>query len=201
MTKIFLDGGTHLGGGLKAISKKEGIDKSWKVYSWEANPHTYNKNLENKKRYERFDIKFYNQALSTFTGYLDIMIQQQRSKHTGEIVNTGQGTTILSIDDFKNPEAKADQIIEKMKISCIDFAQWIERNTSPEDEIIIKLDIEGAEYDLLEHLIKSHVLPRIKKMYIEWHSYAMKNKESLDIRQQQIESVLKENNIKVISWI
>lgn len=201
MTKIFLDGGTHLGGGIKAISKKEGINKDWRVYSWEANPYTYKKNLEDQKRYSRFNIQFFNKALSTHNGHIEVMIQQQRSKHTGEMVNTGQGTTILSADDFKNPDAKLDQIIEKVKIPCIDFSQWINANTTDNDEIIIKLDIEGAEYELLEHLLKSPVLNRIKKMYIEWHSYAMKDKESLDKRQYKIESICKENNIEIISWV
>jgi len=201
MTKIFLDGGTHLGGGIKAISKKEGINKSWKIYSWEANPYTFNKNLENKKRYERFDIKFFNQALSTYNGYIDVMIHKQRSKHTGELVNTGQGTTILSANEFKNPEEKAEKIVEQIKTPCIDFAQWIERNTSPEDEIIIKLDIEGAEYNVLEKILKSDYLDRIKKIYVEWHSYALKNPEIYDMRQKLIEEKCSINDIEIISWV
>lgn len=202
MTKIFLDGGTHLGGGLKAISKKEGINKSWKVYSWEANPYTYNKNLQNKeKKYNKFDIQFFNKALSTYDGYIEVMIQQQLSKHTKEIVNTGQGTTILPIDDFKNPAAKSDQIIEKIKTPCIDFSLWIEHNTTAQDEIIIKLDIEGAEYNVLEKILESNYLKRIKKIYVEWHSYALNDSEAFDIRQKQIEKKCRTNNIEVISWI
>lgn len=201
MTKIFLDGGTHLGGGLKAITRKEGIDKSWKVYSWEANPYTYRKNLENKQKYQRYVIEFFNSALSTYNGKLKVMILQQREKHTGEIVNTGQGTTILPLDTFSNTEVKLNQLIETVEMPCINFVEWIEKNTSDQDEIYIKLDIEGAEYDVLEHLISHKVIHRIKKIYVEWHSYALKNKKSYDARQTKIEQSLQNTGIEVISWI
>ena len=201
MAKIFLDGGTHLGGGIKSISKKEGIDKSWKIYSWEANPYTYKKNLLENKKYNKFNVQFYNSALSTYDGTIDIMVVQQITKHTKEIVNTGQGSTTLPADKFKNISRKESQILEKINIECIDFSQWINKNTTDTDKIIIKLDIEGAEYDVLEKLISSVDLNRITKMYIEWHSYALANPEQYDARQQIIEEKLKSYKIEVISWV
>jgi len=201
MTKIFLDGGTHLGGGIKSISKKEGINKDWKIYSWEANPHTYNKNLNDTKKYDRFNIVFFNEALSTYNGVINVQIQEQRDKHSKELVNTGQGTTVLAVEDFRDPTAKAKEILKSVEIPCIDFVEWISKNTNDSDEILIKLDIEGAEYTLLEKLIESNQLYKIKKIYVEWHSYALKNPEEYNKRQLHIEQVLKDNNVEVISWV
>lgn len=201
MSKIFLDGGTHLGGGIKSISKKEGIDSTWRIHTWEANPHTYKKNLTDTKKYNNFNIQFYNSALSTYDGKIDVMVLKQTTKYTKEVVNTGQGSTTLSADKFKNPSLKESQMLEKVEINCIDFVSWIEKHTTSTDEITIKLDVEGSEYEILEKLIESNHLARIKKIYVEWHSYALQDPAAYDKRQEQIEKVLKNNNIKVISWV
>jgi hypothetical protein len=59
--KIFLDCGTHLGDGLKSHVQLLGIDESWQIYSFEANPYTFDylqKILENKK-YDRDSYYFF----------------------------------------------------------------------------------------------------------------------------------------------
>jgi hypothetical protein len=40
--KVFIDCGTHLGDGGSAIINKFGIDDKWQIYSFEANPNTFN---------------------------------------------------------------------------------------------------------------------------------------------------------------
>jgi FkbM family methyltransferase len=45
--------------------------------------------------------------------------------------------------DYENP----------IKVVCIDFAEWLSANIPPESYVVLKLDIEGAEYDVVPHLI------------------------------------------------
>lgn len=39
----------------------------------------------------------------------------------------------------------------------------------PQDEIVLKLDVEGAEYEILEELVKTGAIRKINKILIEWH--------------------------------
>jgi FkbM family methyltransferase len=53
------------------------------------------------------------------------------------------------------------------KVPCFDLACFIEE--LPEDEIVLKMDAEGSEYDLLRHLILKGMDERLKLAWIEWH--------------------------------
>lgn len=54
-------------------------------------------------------------------------------------------------------------------VNCVDFSEWLLQNTKPFYNIILKLDIEGAEYDVLWHLIRENTIKYIKKLYVEFH--------------------------------
>ena len=58
---------------------------------------------------------------------------------------------------------------ESERVLTIDLARFIRETFSEEDEILLKIDIEGKEYDLLEHLIATGTIQRISRLYCEWH--------------------------------
>lgn len=51
---------------------------------------------------------------------------------------------------------------------CVDLAAFINR-CSEGTEIILKMDAEGAEYDLIPHLRENDADLRLKSALIEWH--------------------------------
>lgn len=51
---------------------------------------------------------------------------------------------------------------------CIDLARFIKRFPTV-DEIILKMDCEGSEYALLEHLMHKGVDERLSLAWVEWH--------------------------------
>lgn len=56
-------------------------------------------------------------------------------------------------------------------VKCLDLAGFIANLRSREDEpIVLKIDAEGAEYPLLEHLIEHGVDERLSRCVVEWHS-------------------------------
>lgn len=56
------------------------------------------------------------------------------------------------------------------EVLCADVVFLFNILTKPEDEIVLKIDIEGKEYDVLEKLLNSGILKeRVKKLYVEWH--------------------------------
>jgi len=52
---------------------------------------------------------------------------------------------------------------------CIHFSEWLKGNMSPQDEIILKMDIEGAEYSVLQDLVVSGTVDLIDKIFCELH--------------------------------
>lgn len=76
---------------------------------------------------------------------------------------------IISVDGWGSslfdPEA---ELLEGIK--CLDVAEFLElHNISNID--LLKLNIEGSEYDVLEKLIELNFVPNIKNIQIQYHSY------------------------------
>ena len=48
-------------------------------------------------------------------------------------------------------------------------ANWMIKNLKPEDDVVLKIDIEGAEYLVLPDLVKKGALNLVDEVYCEWH--------------------------------
>jgi FkbM family methyltransferase len=53
-------------------------------------------------------------------------------------------------------------------VQCIDIAEFI-RFFDEGDYIIMKLNCEGAEYEIIPRLAEEGLLSRVSKWYIQWH--------------------------------
>jgi len=58
---------------------------------------------------------------------------------------------------------------EFVYVKTINFSKYIIDNFKESDEIVLKIDIEGKEYDLLEHMINTGAIKYINKLYCDWH--------------------------------
>jgi hypothetical protein len=57
---------------------------------------------------------------------------------------------------------------EDTSARAFDFAAWV--RSLPDVNIVLKMDVEGAEYVLLPHLIDSGLMERFSRLLIEWHT-------------------------------
>ena len=58
----------------------------------------------------------------------------------------------------------------KEKIEIVDVADWIRNNLQSDQDIdLMKVNIEGGEYELLERLIESQMINRIKNIQVQFH--------------------------------
>ncbi len=55
-----------------------------------------------------------------------------------------------------------------IEIQCVDICEVI-NSLHDYQKIILKLDVEGAEYEILEKLLESGLMSRVSKLYAEWH--------------------------------
>ena len=62
---------------------------------------------------------------------------------------------------------------EKQRAEAFDLAAWV--RTLPEARIVLKVDVEGAEYVLLPHLISHDLMDRFSLLMVEWHKGGLAN--------------------------
>ena len=157
--KIFIDGGAHFGESVLAFLKNYKIDDPWKfeIYSFEAHPNLA-KNVKDNfetivKTNPELDIYFCEAALSTVDGHIDFYIGDSHYASTTRL------------------DKRSDGIHKDKKVSAesIDLNNFIVSNFNKTDYIILKLDVEGGEYDILPHMIRNGSIKYIDELYIEWH--------------------------------
>lgn len=97
-------------------------------------------------------------------------------------VNGGFGTL-----DTVNPDI----------VATVDLSRWIREELRGTDYIVLKLDVEGAEYDILERMEKEGSLNRIRHLFVEWHWQKVGIPESRHIA---VQSLLAKKRIPVLEW-
>lgn len=56
-----------------------------------------------------------------------------------------------------------------IQIATVDLSAWILRTIPEGDSIILKLDVEGAEYDVLDKMLSDGTDRYVRELLIEWH--------------------------------
>lgn len=146
---FFIDCGGHDGCSIiKFLLKNSSFD----CYTFEPNPEFH-------KYYRFLPTKLIKNAVHIFNGKVEFIIDTV----------DGDGSSIISskIIDYKNIVKNDD--CPRIIIDCIDLSEFILNNTSENDYIILKLDVEGAEYNILKKLLDDNVIDRIDELYCEFH--------------------------------
>lgn len=69
-------------------------------------------------------------------------------------------------------EVCSTQTKAKLPVTCkqaIDFPSWFKGNVVTEDYVALKIDVEGAEYEILEHLVANGAMKCVDELYVEFH--------------------------------
>jgi len=59
--------------------------------------------------------------------------------------------------------------LQPKQIRAIDFSAWLSRKFDDQDLIVIKMDIEGAEYSVLEKMLLDGTLSKVAVLIVEFH--------------------------------
>lgn len=74
----------------------------------------------------------------------------------------GQGSTLLG----EKTTGELDKNTP-LQVATMDFGAWLTARRSR--ELVVKVNIEGAEYALLQHLAETHALDVPREWLISWH--------------------------------
>jgi len=147
--KLFIDLGGHLGQSIERFYWTVPYASSWDIVSFE--PLTYIQLLNNTEKYG--NVSVVPKAAWIENTELQFYVDEQ-TKGIGSTVLKGKLSGKI---DYQHP----------VKIKAIDFAEWFQ--TKNYDYIVVKMNIEGAEYILLPYFIKEDLLSRIDELYVETH--------------------------------
>ena len=148
---IFIDCGANMGQSIENFINFYENSGQYEIYSFECSNSkkiisSINKIIESNKDKCK-DITFIKKA---------VWIENCEMTFYDE---GNESSSLLSQKTRRNPTT----------VQAIDIVKFIEDNFSINDNIILKIDIEGAEYEVLNKLMDSGVIKYINKLYGELH--------------------------------
>ena len=144
-------------------------------------PLRFDEWIELKNKYGK-RIKFFNLAAWIYDGKVDF-------SKIDYVNNTAVSSSIV-------PQKRGYEKGKIYKIKCIDFSQYLKQFEG--NYIIVRMNIEGAEIELLENLIKTKAIKLVNELQVEWHSGKIIGiKGGYDERRIEIQKKLNELGV---SW-
>ena len=155
MKKVFIDCGANVGEVLSNFMKDL---PDHQFHAFEANIDLISTIEENIKQKQNFlKVHIHNKAVWVKDGTINLYL----GHHESSTVLLGKKVPSCYNQQI---DYTAPRIVE-----CIDFSHWLVQNFDLKDKITVKMDIEGAEYDVLEHLLKQGTINYISQLFVEWH--------------------------------
>lgn len=151
MNKIFIDCGANIGQSVRSFIEEWSDWDEYEIHSFEANP-SLEKHFEKFKENPNFN--FHKKAIWISDKGINFYLS----------TDCNWGSSIMK--NKKTGELKKEPLL----VESVDLSVWIKENFSKNDYIIVKMDIEGAEYDVLEKMISENTFDYINQIYIEFHA-------------------------------
>lgn len=135
-----------------------------KVYVFEPNPRFHND-------YHGHDVILIPKAIWT----TDTLMPFYLSKDPNQVSSSLIRDKLCRDGNELVPSFYHEKPIE---IQCINFSKWIESCIKPHHRLTLKLDIEGAEYEVLWDMIRQGTITKVWKLFVEFHWQARQMPET-----------------------
>lgn len=168
---IFLDCGYYTGGALQKYIDAGVVDDTWTIYAFEPNPEI--------KVKRRPNMAIYRKAVWIKNGRINF-----------HIAGREDAAGIANLTGHTNPK--------EISVATIDFSEFVSKLPSGAN-IICSMDIEGAEYEVLEKMLRDETIGRIRLLDIEFHHRFMDGYQATDSMEliEKIEEYGTEVKLKV----
>jgi FkbM family methyltransferase len=162
---VFIDLGSHSGAILRKFVASKSYAPDFVLHAFEPNPKI---NEQFFSIYPSGTI-IHREAAYISDGEIDLYINAQRPA----IV---QGSSI-----FKEKITGDLDKLHPAKVKTIDFSKWLLENFSESDNVIIKCNIEGAEYPVFSKIMDDGNMGIIKKLILKrhWNKIGMPQEDDL----------------------
>ena len=128
------------------------LNSNYEVVSFEPNPELW-------KYYEGIPTTLIKKAVYVYDGKVDLYIdpvdadgsslfKEKKIDYTGKVKN--EDCPVVNVD-------------------CVDLSSYVESVSGKYEHIALKLDVEGAEYDVLEKILSDNTIKYIDRLLCEFH--------------------------------
>jgi FkbM family methyltransferase len=173
----FIDCGANNGCSVRKFRNEIDLDNRYHIYSFEPNPAF-------SDCFDKFENHtFIPKAVWTENGKLSFYDSLQNDKYGGTVCDGKSSGNV----DYSHP----------LEVDAINFPSWVMSTFTDKDFIILKLDIEGAEYEVLTKMLMNGSLDKVNLLFIEWHV----EKIDVDIKvHKNLVQALKSRKITPYDW-
>jgi FkbM family methyltransferase len=190
---LFIDGGSHLGESFEHFRTLYPLE----LYDYllvEPNRDCFEKLTE--KYSTLHQLRLINKAIFTYDGTHPFFSDPNKyNTHVSEHDEFSNGCSLLSAHNSKyyQPQVVTD-------VACVDILTLLqEANAAGYTDIVLKLDVEGAELDILERCIQYDQLKYVQKLIVEFHSQYSSD-TNVQARENQLIKALDKMNINLQIW-
>lgn len=170
MKNVFIDAGSHTGQSIDLFMSTVNINKgNWEIHAFEPFP-LFEKSYQNKSY-----VIFHPEAVWIEDGEIDLYYNPNNLESQGCSVMKGKTSGDL------NKELP-------IKVKCIDFSLWLKSNFNKNDTILLRMDIEGAEYPVLRKMITDNTIGYLNKLSVEFHWH--KNPGIINMKKEEHEEFI-----------
>ncbi len=189
---LFVDAGSNLGQGFQWFSSHYGHDQVT-YHLFEPNPNCH-PHLTKVIERTAGDIELYKYGVGTedarvqFFGLSD--------DEGGEL---SQGGSINPQHNSDLYEADSEKAID---VDIMNFGRYLKEQSERYQRIVVKMDIEGEEVNVLEHLIATGAHELISVLYVEFHAHyqAEPQRTQTRARETAIEKTLRASRVRFRIW-
>ncbi|XP_066287473.1 uncharacterized protein [Branchiostoma lanceolatum] len=166
--KIFLDVGGNVASSVQMLREMYPAGKEFTVHSFELDSRMAPYFTPYPDHVLHCPIAASNKN-GKMTAYAEAAWSPDLGTYHGKYVKWGGGT--LFVDDAvkKDKAGGPQRMTRRHTVDTVDLSLWIQENTRLEDYVVLKMDIEGGEFDVLKKMLEDGTFKWIDKFYGEWH--------------------------------
>jgi FkbM family methyltransferase len=178
-SNAFLDCGSNKGQGLNHFVNLLGIDELWEIHAFEPNPKINIETIQNK----RLNIVIHKKAVWTDNSTRNFKLLKNNEANLVEgVVGDKQQSGFWGCEEI-------------VPVECIDFWEFVSLITK--ENVYIKMDIEWAEYQVIEHMLNKGWPNKIRSMWVEFHGIGH---EEFKNKANELITQIEKHGTKVERW-
>lgn len=200
MKKIFIDCGTHLFQGFCDFVEKYNIDETWQCYSFEANPLTFEMSQDNYKTLTtdwNLKIEHYNKAVYSEDTKIKVNCSLDSLGYVSQASNILENPPNFDTQWLNSFEYANEDIL----INTIDFSKFLFDNVNENDFVLVKMDIEGSEFKVIDSLIETGAYKLVNDFYCEFHERFFDNPSDYVDKKENYKNIFLLDNINIKEWL
>jgi FkbM family methyltransferase len=168
-TDRFPEGGKVKRSGSKWTTQKPPPFGQWIKFAFECNPRLI-PYLASQQGVDEHDFTLYNSCVFSANGVARFNWDPNNNP---DFFSWGSNLFDAFTVDRDDPDHSRLAKWKKVEsgVNVTNFSQWLKATTKPEDHVVVKLDVEGAEFSIIPQMIREGTICLVDVLSLEEHRW------------------------------